>query len=633
MLFIAIVWAKTVVGDFNCSQAPGPDMQTTCRMIQEWDSNARKAIRRRQVLENSIERFMKRAIIHCLTNDTKEEKNVRSFREIKFDSKLNSRRYGAPGLPNNPNFSPAIPQRFAPSAQACMNIPCICPYMGGRITGNGCILPNGQPYLKALRKEYRMMTDNERTRWNHAILQLKRSGEYDRLSVMHRQVGSSSGAHSGPGFLPWHREYMKRLEIALRMIDPGLSLPYWDSVMDSYLPDPRDSIMFSDFFMGDTDGAGQLVRGPFAGFRTLEGRPNIVRRLATEGKLLTEANINNLLSQTEIQNVLAYTAPQTGCPFRPNFGALEYTHSSVHLWIGGDMKPPSTSANDPIFFLHHCFVDFIWEMWRQSRQNRYARETAYPPDIGTCANSQHFSYAQMRPWDKQNRDGLSNEYTDNLYRYAPRATCSLQNTDCGSPYLFCDTRGNPHCVSKIKPNGLCRGFEEFDACWQGSCVASWCRPGQLFRGSQTKAISVQVTQRTTKIAPRRQTTTNPPRLETTSALSVRTTTQQPNTPSPLASNNCYNDDPCCDAWAREGECSVNIIYMNRYCRRSCRLCMNPTDNRIGCHDRHLSCPFWSMQNYCTRRRQWMAENCQASCGWCNMGPAQLCASVAFMSRA
>lgn len=104
--------------------------------------------------------------------------------------------------------------------------------------------------------------------------------------------------------------------------------------------------------------------------------------------------------------MLAYTAPQTGCPFRPNFGAIEYTHSSIHLWIGGDMKPPSTSANDPIFFLHHCFVDFIWEMWRQARQNRLVREQAYPPDIGTCANSQHFSYAQMRPWDKINRDGI-----------------------------------------------------------------------------------------------------------------------------------------------------------------------------------------------------------------------------------
>lgn len=50
---------------------------------------------------------------------------------------------------------------------------------------NRCYLPNNEPLKMGYRKEYRMLTDNERQRFHYALNVLKQNGEYDRLSTQH----------------------------------------------------------------------------------------------------------------------------------------------------------------------------------------------------------------------------------------------------------------------------------------------------------------------------------------------------------------------------------------------------------------------------------------------------------------
>jgi len=53
------------------------------------------------------------------------------------------------------------------------------------------------------------------------------------------------------------------------------------------------------------------------------------------------------------------------------------------------------AMNDPLFTMHHVFVDSIWERWRQERQTRRQREEDYPRDDGNCMPEWHFSSSIM----------------------------------------------------------------------------------------------------------------------------------------------------------------------------------------------------------------------------------------------
>ena len=501
-----------------------------------------------------------------------------------------------PAIPGQP--APLIAAEIAPIASTpyqCMDLGCLCQYMGGngQQGSNACTLSNGQPLRKALRKEYRMMTDAERDRFHAVIRQLKTSGEYDRLATIHSQFAESGGAHSGPAFLPWHREFIKRMEIAIRQIDPTLGLPYWDSTLDSSLANPRDSILFSDELMGRTDASGNLITGFLAGWRTTSGNPNIRRNVGAQGSLFTEAEIVSVMRQTQIEQVLAVTAPQQGCPVRTDWNVLEYTHGNIHIFVGGDMLDQSTSANDPIFFLHHSFVDFIWELWRQQRQSRYERENAFPLDRQQCSSANHFGSALMRPFEPwRNVDGLSNLYTDNMFEYAPRPTCSA-STECGSKYLFCDrSHGSPRCSSKIRIGASCAGYRGENPCYNGACQGGVC----------VAAANIPVTTRRPPVL-----TTLPPAVK----------------PAPVVQN-CFNEHECCSTWQTKGECSRNPGYMNAWCKASCGRCRPSYDLKVECSDRHPNCAKWSRSGECTKNPYWMSENCRRSCNKCSATRAQTC---------
>lgn len=79
----------------------------------------------------------------------------------------------------------------------------------------------------------------------------------------------------------------------MRKIDPNVSLPYWDYTIDNNITRPRDAVVWSDCFFGNS--RGEVTSGPFAGW--FGGRHRPIRRHAGRSSwLVSKYDMQRLLS-------------------------------------------------------------------------------------------------------------------------------------------------------------------------------------------------------------------------------------------------------------------------------------------------------------------------------------------------
>ena len=211
--------------------------------------------------------------------------------------------------------------------------------------------------------------------------------------------GDRNAAHRGPVFLPWHRFMLMQLEMNLQRVlgnDLTFGLPYWDWAQDGQLSSARQRS--APIWAGDCMGGtgAPVTTGPFA-FDPVN--PDSWRvRIAVSGATGQLVQVNRgLRRQLGIQTARlpgkAHTAAALNQPVydaapwntaSPGFRNLvegwqsqpqippPSLHNRVHVFVGGDMSP-STSPNDPVFYLNHCNVDRVWERWMQPPPGGHGR--------------------------------------------------------------------------------------------------------------------------------------------------------------------------------------------------------------------------------------------------------------------
>ena len=222
-------------------------------------------------------------------------------------------------------------------------------------------------------------------------------------------------AHEGPAFLTWHRGYLLYVETEIQKMlnDSTFALPYWDWTDKDKRDDIWDLLgksncgIFSDPPNMETVEAP--VDGPFSEWYTIctnftniicnasnqvcnpnENLGRIQRCIGgtqgvqcrVESTLPSVREVNKALKET-VYDTLPYSKDGNVTGFRnalegfrglvyrnmsvcPNFpGGFRATelHNRVHIYTGGTMLDVPTSSNDPVFYLHHCNVDRLYEEW------------------------------------------------------------------------------------------------------------------------------------------------------------------------------------------------------------------------------------------------------------------------------
>ncbi|MEU6981701.1 MULTISPECIES: tyrosinase family protein [unclassified Streptomyces] len=284
------------------------------------------------------------------------------------------------------------------------------------------------------RKNQRDLTSAERKRFVSAVLELKRTGTYDDFVRTHIDYYVADGegkrreAHMCPSFLPWHRKFLLEFERALRRIDPAVTVPYWDWTRD----DTPAASLWSDDFMGGNGRRGdfQVMTGPFA----YAGGRWTVKQNMTEGNFLTRdfgrprdpITLPTAAQVEELMGERAYdVAPWNSTSASGFRNRMEgwaggqgndrfRVHNRVHRWVGG-MMLGGASVNDPVFWLHHAFVDLLWSRWQQ----RNPGAGYLPKDPPPLGDPQYRRVASLNerlgPWNVTPAELLDHS---GVYRYA-----------------------------------------------------------------------------------------------------------------------------------------------------------------------------------------------------------------------
>ncbi|KKZ67079.1 hypothetical protein EMCG_07250 [[Emmonsia] crescens] len=189
---------------------------------------------------------------------------------------------------------------------------------------------------------------------------------YEDFARLHQQ--KLSEIHGNDRFLIWHRYFLWTFEQVLRD-ECGFDrpFPWWDETKDAgrFAQAPLFTRDYFGSLPGPRNGRGVCITdGAFAGITC-----NIGPGMSNQPHCLSRAVNEDQTRQCNNDFVRA-------CNSRTNYAAMHSCaetgpHAYGHNGIGSVMMDVAGSPSDPLFYMHHAFIDRNFRVWQNEAQARW----------------------------------------------------------------------------------------------------------------------------------------------------------------------------------------------------------------------------------------------------------------------
>ncbi|KAL3901154.1 MAG: hypothetical protein SGCHY_000815 [Lobulomycetales sp.] len=271
--------------------------------------------------------------------------------------------------------------------------------------------PPQRPCVDIRRKEVRDMTTQEWQNFANAFRAVNSGGVLAMFVNWH--IDAWTPFHFNEFFLPFHRCYLREFEFAL-MQNGADFLPYWESTFESQAPE--QSVVLTSQYAGSSNGE-HVVDGPFGQdvFTAAVGGGPLIRAYNPQG---TGAFFAQSLIEDDIMTA-SFSEFSNRCEIGP--------HATVHSVLGGagGHMSGAISPCDPLFWMHHAWIDKLWV----DQQRRFPN-TAYEFEanaFGRTANPN--SLVGMGSWQCRVSDVMRTE--DICISYAQPVNAASGDTGNG----------------------------------------------------------------------------------------------------------------------------------------------------------------------------------------------------------